>query len=310
MSINDDTIELSLPDPLPDDLSTPISPQIRVTAGFATHPETELASSADHFLISGRLQPIDPSRSSPPGGTLPTHGSEDLLMLAADGVGGESLAAIAHRWLLPTVWEFTGHVADTAMKSAQHSIQQLQERVDHFLDRIKQHLKNEDQGHSGRISTETRLAGAQLIGCDAVIVNIGDSRAYICRGKTCRQIDNDHAFGQALLDAGAASGGRDQPDSIFRDCFSIDESATTIPRLRHQRLTDRDWLLLSTDNLADYLSEDSIAETCHAHRKVQSACEALMAHAVKRGANPGFTLALAQFRDFRSPSPISPEPQG
>ena len=53
--------------------------------------------------------------------------------------------------------------------------------------------------------TYTPRAVAGMLGNDLVLGHVGDSRAYLLRGNTFRQLTTDHTLAQALIDAGVAS---------------------------------------------------------------------------------------------------------
>src|SRR5262249_68259 len=104
------------------------------------------------------------------------------LFVVADGLGGHAAGEVASRTAVETVlgsWR-SGSPGDPV-----HSIRRPTGAANTPV--FAQSLP---AGRSGMATTLTALTFA---GRDAVIAHVGDSRAYLVRGDTCRQLTTDHS---------------------------------------------------------------------------------------------------------------------
>jgi protein phosphatase len=104
------------------------------------------------------------------------------LFVVADGLGGHAAGEVASRTAVETVIEAwrMGSPGDP-VKSIRSAARAANTAV---FDRSL------TDGRSGMATTLTALTFA---GRDAVIAHVGDSRAYVVRGDTCRQLTTDHS---------------------------------------------------------------------------------------------------------------------
>ena len=143
----------------------------------------------------------------------------------------------------------------------------------------------------------TTLTVAGTLGSDLVLGHVGDSRAYLLRGNTFRQLTTDHTLAQALIDAGVASS--DDPASrsmrhvLTAAMGSLDERIE--PQVQRFRLSPDDQLLLCTDGLTEMVEDELIADVLCQSESAQSACQTLIDLALSAGGTDNITVVLARF---------------
>ena len=130
-------------------------------------------------------------------------------------------------------------------------------------------------------SSATTLVAAAIRGREATIANVGDSRAYLIRGSTARQITTDH------------SGAR--PNEITR--FVGDERGIQ-PDVFVESLRAGDRLVLCSDGLTRHVQDGEIAEKA-ARSEPSQAAGVLVDLANERGGEDNVTVVIYAARRAR-----------
>lgn len=155
-----------------------------------------------------------------------------VLLAVADGVGGTSggeiASAAAVETLAATVAAPQGR--ETAREALARAIQSANQMV---------LTRSAERGHPQAAST---LVAAAIRGREACVANIGDSRAYLIRGGTSRQITTDHAGGPA--------------SSITR---FLGDARGVQPDIFVETLRPGDRLVLCSDGLTRHVTDAEIA---------------------------------------------------
>lgn len=219
-------------------------------------------------------------------------------MLVADGMGGMAAGEVASRLALSTLIELLVDTTDwTLALKRDKDVRTVFERMTRRFFQIDKILKDEAVRDETLDGMGTTLTVAGTLGNDLVLGHVGDSRAYLLRGNTLRQLTTDHTLAQALIDAGVASS--DDPASrsmrhvLTAAIGSLDERVE--PQVQRFRLTAGDQLLLCTDGLTEMVDDELIAEVLSEAESAQSACQTLIDLALSAGGTDNITVALARF---------------
>lgn len=219
-------------------------------------------------------------------------------MLVADGMGGMAAGEVASRLALSTLIELLVDTTDwTLALKRDKDVRTVFERMTRRFFQIDKILKDEAVRDETLDGMGTTLTVAGTLGNDLVLGHVGDSRAYLLRGNTLRQLTTDHTLAQALIDAGVASS--DDPASrsmrhvLTAAIGSLDERVE--PQVQRFRLTAGDQLLLCTDGLTEMVDDELIAEVLREAESAQSACQTLIDLALSAGGTDNITVALARF---------------
>lgn len=104
----------------------------------------------------------------------------------------------------------------------------------------------------GRPAMGTTIVGALLLGTSCTFFNVGDSRAYILRGRVLTRHSVDHT-----PDAGNASGVRSH--ALTQSLGGTLTSLWLNPHVKEVAVSPGDLILLCSDGLTDLVKESEIA---------------------------------------------------
>jgi len=187
-----------------------------------------------------------------------------VLLAVADGVGGSSGGDIASGVTVETLAAV--FAAPTFRESARSALADAIGRANAAVLR-----RSAELGHPQAAST---LVAAAIRGREACVANVGDSRAYLIRRGTPRQITTDHAGGPA--------------SSITR---FVGDARGVQPDIFVEILQPGDRLVLCSDGLTRHVSDAEIAE-CVATDDPARAADRLVGMANARGGLDNVTVLI------------------
>ncbi len=198
-----------------------------------------------------------------------------VLMAVADGVGGGPGGEIAA----------DAAVAELAARFFAASPEQpMSERLGDAIREANSAVLRAGEA-SSKTGAATTLVAAAIRRAEVVIANLGDSRAYLVRGGTARQVTVDHAGAQAHGITRFVG----DPRGVQADVFV-------------EELRPHDRLVLCSDGLTRHVTAEEIVSTLDANAKSLAAgTEALVALANARGGEDNVTVVLYAY-DRRPPN--------
>lgn len=219
-------------------------------------------------------------------------------MLVADGMGGMAAGEVASRLALSTLIELIVDTTDwTLALKRNKDLMTVCDRMTRRFFQIDKILKEEAARDENLDGMGTTLTVAGMLGNDLVLGHVGDSRAYLLRGDTFKQLTTDHTLAQALIDAGVASfddpASRSMRHVLTAAIGSLDERVE--PQVQRFRLSPDDQLLLCTDGLTEMVEDELIARVLREAQSAQNACKTLIDLALSAGGTDNITVALARF---------------
>lgn len=152
---------------------------------------------------------------------------------------------------------------------------------------------NRNPSIAGMAST---LTAAWIVPPQVYIVEVGDSRCYLVRGETIRQITRDQSMVQMLIDGGIIT-----PNTAkihpYRNVVlqSLGARGSVVPVVTSLELAQGDRLLLCSDGLSKNLPEETILEIIVRNKDVITASQQLIAIANDLTADDNVTAILAMF---------------
>lgn len=187
-----------------------------------------------------------------------------VVLAVADGVGGTSGGEIASEAAIETL------AADFAAPQGRETAREALARA---IQRANQMVltRSTERGHPQAAST---LVAAAIRGREACVANIGDSRAYLIRGGTSRQITTDHAGGPA--------------SSITR---FLGDARGVQPDIFVETLRPGDRLVLCSDGLTRHVSDAEIAARVSGGDPA-AAADLLVRLANERGGQDNVTILI------------------
>ena len=221
---------------------------------------------------------------------LHREGNEDsglvskTLVAVADGmggyVGGEIASSTVIRKLEATLPLISNEEID--QQSREEFLRSSVEDMDSAIAKIAE----ERPELSGMGTTLTALT---LIGSSAVLLHIGDSRAYRIRGKTITQLSHDHTVVQELIDQGRITADEvaDHPQRSFLTQALMGQKNLQ-PALLAFPLEKDDIFLLCSDGLTNVVDEAAIAQAFT--NTLEGAVSSLVDLTYKNGAPDNVTV--------------------
>ena len=199
-----------------------------------------------------------------------------------DGMGGYSGGEIASTYAVDEIREYLASLESVGK-------QDLCDAIIHANQRIV-----------NRVASEERLAG---MGTTAVVTaikdnqlywaSVGDSRLYIYRDGLLRQITTDHSMVQELLTAGEIT--KDEMLShpqrnLLTRAVGVDEVLEVDSGI--ESILPGDRILLCTDGLSGYVTDDVIASALQSSDDNMMVVESLMDTVYEVGAGDNVTIVV------------------
>jgi protein phosphatase len=241
----------------------------------------------------------DPGRERSENQDAAGSASTDALdfFFVCDGMGGHRAGSTAARLAVQTLSEVLVERAEL----------DAEDRIRHALEASNTAIleaAGKDAGAHGMGTTAVVLAVDREHGT-AVTGHVGDSRIYLIRDATVRQLTRDHTFVQRLVDDGvldaAAAENHPQGNVIIRSLggqenVDVELGDAPIP------LRPGDTFLLCSDGLHGQLSASEIADIA-AGPDVEAAAKQLVALANERGGPDNITVQIIRVGEREAESP-------
>ncbi|HBT20051.1 MAG TPA: Stp1/IreP family PP2C-type Ser/Thr phosphatase [Peptococcaceae bacterium] len=209
---------------------------------------------------------------------------EHKIFAVADGMGGHKAGEVASALAVKTVKEYLLKVKDTedALKEIEAAVKEANKIV------YSHSCLNPKQRGMG-----TTLTVLWVIGMEAYVAHVGDSRAYLLRDGKIALITSDHSFVQELVREGSITEkeARVHPRrNLLTRAVGI-ERETSVDVINFP-LKKGDYVLLCTDGLSGTISDEEIRDIVYSSSTVDEACEKLVETARSRGGEDNITSVL------------------
>lgn len=216
-------------------------------------------------------------------------GHDRALMIVCDGMGGAK----------------SGNVASSMAAEAFVAEVRRSQRLALSVERVKQillgalELANKAVYEHAKLGDEysgmgTTLVAAFLLKNTAVVINVGDSRAYHFSAQGVHQVTRDHSIVELMVQHGELT---PEQAKTYPGKNLITRAVGTEPEVEGdlyvQELHKDDCLLLCSDGLSNEMDDQEILfEVVHGMKK-STCCERLLSIAKNRGAPDNVTVVLA-----------------
>ena len=263
-----------------------------------THPGKVRTENQDHFLVA-TVHPEVVVHGTSLANTvgLPLRGQRlATMLLVADGVGGQEGGSEASRLATEAITEY---VASTlrCYHTAGTSGDQL------FLDALRAAALKAHESVSvesavrGNIRMATTLTLGIVVWPWLYVVQVGDSRAYLCCDGKLRQVTRDQTMAQDLVDEGVLQQDR-VAESPFNHVLSSAIGGTAavpvVTRIDVRGLSPV--VLLCSDGLTKHVSPREIEQHILGIESSEELCRALLELALQRGGSDNITLVVGRVK--------------
>ena len=220
-----------------------------------------------------------------------------LLLTVADGMGGVKGGEVASRITVETLMH--------AYRDAPGA--DIAENLHGAVVAANAMVHRESLQHPELSGMGTTCTAAVVRGRDVVVAHVGDSRAYLVRSGSIRQLTHDHSLvGQLVRDhqLTAEQARTDPRRNVVTRSVGISTEVDVDTERISESLRNGDALILCTDGLHGLVADEelSVAVTDH---ELDQACDALIALAKRRGGHDNITLILARAESNEPGEPLS-----
>ncbi|HEY4366064.1 MAG TPA: protein phosphatase 2C domain-containing protein [Steroidobacteraceae bacterium] len=205
-----------------------------------------------------------------------TGSNETLgLWFVADGMGGHASGDVASRIVKESLLAHASVPLEKAVREAHRAVASASAAA------------NSNMGST--------VVAAHIGRRQAQIVWVGDSRGYLWRGNTLRQVTRDHSFLELLREQEHLSDTqlRGHPNkNLVTQTLGIGAPEPSVVDLPLRR---GDWLLLCSDGLNDELEDQEIAAVLSAHPSPETAADQLIMAALAKGGKDNVSVVLVEY---------------
>lgn len=221
-----------------------------------------------------------------------TLGPNGVLLLVADGMGGQACGELASQMcsdLTPT------HLLDGVRQRRTANRDELGELLARALESANQSILEASRKTPACHGMGTTATAALVRGSSLLVAQVGDSRAYLIRNGEMTQLTRDQTFLNYLVEMGAVDArieARDDPRrSILVQALGTSERLNVVLTVTEVQNGDR--LLLASDGLYGPVGSDEIADIAAANTDLEARCRSLVEVANSHGGPDNITLILA-----------------
>ena len=217
-----------------------------------------------------------------------------FIMIVADGVGGAASGALASSIATETILTELHRWWHKVPKRTPESIEAaLKKGIDTANRAIYQKASTSPEHHGMGTTTTLSL----VLDGEAFIAQVGDSRAYLVRKGSAKQLTKDQSFVQRLIDAGrmtAKEAAQSEHRNIILQALGPEEKVVT--DFYRVKLENDDYLVLCSDGLSNQVSSDDIGRITRGSAVPQDICASLVDEALHTGAPDNVTVVTARLR--------------
>jgi protein phosphatase len=221
-------------------------------------------------------------------------------MMVADGVGGAASGEIASSMATKIAYDYLRERWQRGgLKGTVIVADALQQALFAANKAIHAHAVT-DRSHHGMGTTATLALTVKGM---VYFAQVGDSRAYIIRNGTAKQMTKDQSLVQRMVDAGKMTqeqAEKSEHRNIILQALGPEEAV--VPELTRDRLIDGDIVLLCSDGLSNQVSSAEIVKMASEIADLDAICMALVERAIETGAPDNVTVVAARFTADKSES--------
>ncbi|HET9064673.1 MAG TPA: protein phosphatase 2C domain-containing protein [Gemmatimonadales bacterium] len=265
-------------------------PPIRATLYALTDRGRTRDHNEDTFLVAD-LGVTDAMRAS----HRAEHviGDRGMLFLVADGMGGAAAGELASEMAAVQIHR---HMIETWSSAPIVTAEGFTAFLREAVERANSALHSYAAAHPDVRGMGTTATVAGVWGDRIYLAQIGDSRGYLIREGTARQLTRDQSLTQRLVEVGELT--EEEAEASERRNIIL-QALGPEPRVKvdlsSQALQRGDLLLICSDGLTSVARRDDLAAVASDESDVQRICEQLVTLANERGGPDNITVVAVRF---------------
>lgn len=205
------------------------------------------------------------------------------LIAVADGVGGNVFGEIASELVVAAIAYLDDrmYVADPG--------DEVREAAEHANSRLVAAIQDNPE----LLGMATTLTALRLDGDTVVVLNVGDSRAYLARDGVCRAITRDDSLVQELVDAGEITDDEALHHPLRSVVLQSLSGGAFTPTVDSLVTVPGDRYLVCSDGLSDYVTGAEIAGILLGYDSPAQCCDTLIEATLAAGAPDNVSCVVA-----------------
>lgn len=238
----------------------------------------------DNFLV---VNLATRERGLFPGNRVHALNPAGTLVAVCDGMGGAAAGDVASAMAVDRLHRTA--VECTPFHDMAHAKQSLLAAVTAANQAILDYAAQDPLRHG----MGTTMTAALLFGPELLVVHVGDSRAYLRRGRTLTQLTTDHSIVGQLLAAGritAEQARNFEQRNVLLQALGVQPRVA--PELVTTTLRAGDVLMMCSDGLTGPLRDNMILDMMLKHEDPLRCCRALTESACAAGGPDNITVAM------------------
>ncbi len=244
----------------------------------------------DSFVVAdlnsniASLQPAVRAHKSGPKGTL---------FMVADGMGGAAAGEIASQMATDIVLR---ELRDNWLPVDRPSPELFARCLKRATQSANQQIHSYATSHQEYRGMGTTATIAGFLDGILYLSQVGDSRGYLIRGDSVKQITKDQSLMQKLIEAGELTE-EEAAQSERRNIIlqALGPEAQIKVDLTYQPISRGDIMLLCSDGLSGQITKDDIKNVLTSDKDLVTACKKLIDIANENGGPDNITVILARF---------------
>jgi len=210
------------------------------------------------------------------------------LLAVADGMGGHGGGDVASRVVLQSILRAmeSGDPVDTFEGVVPGLVAGAERDLDQAADDSAEHP-----------SMGTTLTLARIHQGTAIVGHVGDSRAYLLRDRSLKQLTTDHTLAEQLrreLQTDEAAAPESPMHHILYNALQAHSEREAEVDVFKVELQAKDVLLLCSDGLSKEIDGELVTDILAQHEALPEAAEALIEAAKSAGGTDNITVVLAR----------------
>jgi PPM family protein phosphatase len=251
----------------------------------------------DQFLIAELTKAMTIVHTSLRGPSVRTGDERGYLFLVADGMGGHAAGERASALAVAAIEQFTVNTFKWFLQSDDPGPDTAASEFATAITQADAAIIQEAETNPELQGMGTTLALAYAVGTQLFVLHVGDSRVYLFRGGTLRQLTHDHTVVADMVRRGEL-----QPEqaSQHRLRHVITNVLGGRERGAHAEvhvidLESQDGLLLCSDGLTEMVTAEDITRILADEQDPERASRQLIDLANERGGHDNITVIVARF---------------
>lgn len=276
---------------------------VRVEFAAMSHVGKVRRNNEDQYLVARLKKTVEVLQTSAPGEEPDLGSLDSYVFLVADGIGGSAAGEHASAFVVQEAKKHLLYTAKWFFRLDDPDEEVRLRLLREALERMDRTLIEETKANPALKGMGTTLTAAGTFGLDLLLVQVGDSRAYLFRNPQLERLTHDHTLVQDLIADGMLD---PEAAKTHHTRHVLTNAIGGMPGVRGEiskvRLAHGDRLLLCTDGLHDLVEDEQIAAILSQNAAPKAACQGLIDAALEQGGRDNVTVVVADYAVREEPS--------